>query len=60
MRKAWAKAVALKSEKSVGCTMERMECIAISHTRRRGHKQSRVFPPPCVLFKYRRELPHGQ
>jgi hypothetical protein len=25
MRRAWANAAALRSEKSVGCTMERME-----------------------------------
>src|SRR6516225_7508487 len=38
MRNAWAKAAALRSEKSVGCTMERMAFIAIAHTRTRDHK----------------------
>src|SRR5262249_10291059 len=38
IRNAWANAAALKSEKSVGCTMERMAFIAIAHTRTRDHK----------------------
>src|ERR1700745_1692451 len=45
MRNAWANAAALRSEKSVGCTMERMAFIAIAHTRTRDQKS---MPHTCA------------
>src|SRR5262245_14984114 len=54
IRNAWANAAALKSEKSVGCTMERMAFIAIAHTRTRDHKSMpRTFAGGDGLVKIR-------
>src|SRR6266478_2786111 len=61
MRSAWANAVALRSEKSVGCTIERSAVIAIAYSKIARHATcDRAAPPSCIRADSRGELAHAR
>src|SRR5438552_17026579 len=59
MRNAWANAVALRSEKSVGCTIERKALIAIAYRKTALHTTGGRAALHCMGGENMRDVPAG-